>query len=60
MYKKFPTENVPEEDNLPTRDNWPVPNVSFAYCIHMCNIANKNLMFMTKKNKQMYKNVGMA
>ena len=35
---KFPIglkENLQEEDNLSTRDNWPVPNVSFVrrfYC----------------------------
>ena len=36
--KRFPRgfkENLREEDNLSTRDNWPVPNVSFLrrfYC----------------------------
>ena len=39
IFKKFPIgikENLQEEDNLSTRDNWPVPNVSFVrrfYCI---------------------------
>ena len=38
IFKKFPIglkENLREEDNLSTRDNWPVPNVSFVrrfYC----------------------------
>ena len=38
--KKFPiglNENLREEDNLSTKDNWPVPNVSFVqrfYCMH--------------------------
>ena len=39
IFKKVPIglkENLREEDNFSTRDNWPVPNVSFAqrfYCI---------------------------
>ena len=39
IFKKFPIglkENLREEDNLSTRDNWPVPKVSFVrwfYCI---------------------------
>ena len=39
VYKKVPRglkENLREEDNLSTRDNWPIPNVSFVwrfYCI---------------------------
>ena len=39
ILKKFPIgleENLREEDNLSTRDNWPVPKVSFVwrfYCI---------------------------
>ena len=38
IFKKFPIglkENLREEDNLSTGDNWPVPNVSFVrrfYC----------------------------
>ena len=38
IFKKLPTglnENLREEDNLSTMDNWPVPNVSFVrrfYC----------------------------
>ena len=40
IFKKFPIgvkENLREEDNLSTRDNWPAPNVSFVrrfYCIY--------------------------
>ena len=38
VFKDFPIglkENLREEDNLSTRDKWPVPNVSFVrrfYC----------------------------
>ena len=43
IFKKFPiglNENLREEDNLSTRDNWPVPNVSFVrrfYCKQMAS-----------------------
>ena len=36
-------ENLREEDNLSTRDNWPVPKVSFVrrfYCIYDMHIQS--------------------
>ena len=36
--KKFPTvlkENLREEDNLSTRDNWAIPNVAFELVQYM-------------------------
>ena len=46
VFKDFPiglNENLREEDNLSTRDKWPVPNVSFVrrfYCtLYLMHIA---------------------
>ena len=61
MFKKFPIglkENLQEEDNFSTRDNWPVPNVSFVrrfHCIHIfedLRLPNCNCNLDTPKEEQ--------
>ena len=52
-FKDFPIRlkgNLREEDNLSTRDKWPVPNVSFVRRFYCITPQDANLIVGIRKN----------